>query len=114
MDEIFGSENFVSLITVRKTAGLGTEGLPAVTDFLVWYAADRNVLKVRSLFRAKELEDDPNYTSIQLADGFERRMQSDERRNHDLLPNGARVFRSQILLAAGRTPSPASSRRRLS
>lgn len=105
LDEVFGSENFISLITVRKTAGLGTTGLPAVTDYLVWYGRDSEQTKLRSLFKYKELEDDPNYTSVLLPDGAERRMSADERSNHSLLPEGARVFRSQILLAAGRTPS---------
>jgi adenine-specific DNA-methyltransferase len=105
LDEVFGSENFVSLITVRKTAGLGTEGLPAVTDFLVWYAKDGERVKSRSLFRHKQLQNDPNYTYLRLLDGTERRMEAVERSDHALLPSGARVFRSQILLAAGRTPS---------
>jgi adenine-specific DNA-methyltransferase len=105
MDEVFGSENFMRLITVRKTAGLGTSGLPAVTDFLVWYARNGEAVKVRSLFRHKELEDDPNYTYIRLRNGEERRMQPGERSDHSALPSGARVFRTQILLSAGRTLS---------
>ena len=105
LDEIYGSENFVSQVTIRKTAGLGTTSLPAVTDYLLWYGKDRESTKIHGLFRRKELEDDPNYTYIHLPDGRERRMTSKERGDHTLLPPGARVFRSQILLAAGRTPS---------
>lgn len=105
MDEVFGSENFVSLITFKKTAGLGTVGLPAVTDFVIWYALNAEMVKTRSLFRAKELEDDPNYTYIRLPDGTEQRMTRSERGDHSSLPDGAQIFRSQILLAAGRTPS---------
>jgi adenine-specific DNA-methyltransferase len=105
MDEVFGSNNFVSLITFKKTAGLGTVSLPAVTDFVIWYALNAEAVKTRSLFRAKELEDDPNYTYIRLSNGTERRMTRAERSDHSTLPDGAQVFRSQILLAAGRTPS---------
>jgi adenine-specific DNA-methyltransferase len=105
LDEVFGTENFVSQITIRKTAGLGTTSLPAVVDYLLWYGTNREQTKVHSLFRPKELEDDPNYTYIHLADGQERRMTTEERGDHSMLPRGARVFRSQILLAAGRTPS---------
>ncbi|MEJ7655373.1 MAG: site-specific DNA-methyltransferase, partial [Chloroflexia bacterium] len=105
LDEVFSSENFVSLITVRKTAGLGTAGLPAVTDFIAWYARDRDYMKTRSLFRHKELQHDPNYTYVRLSDGTERRMEPEERQDHSLLPERVRIFRSQILLAAGRTPS---------
>lgn len=105
MDEVFGSENFVSLITFKKTAGLGSSGLAAVADFVIWFAKDKERAKVRTIFRPKALEDDPNYTSVLLSTGEERRMSSAERSDHRLLPDGARVFRSQILLAAGRTPS---------
>lgn len=105
MDEVLGSENFVSIITIRKTAGLGTAGLPAVTDFILWYAKDRELVKVRSLYKRKRLENDPNYTSIAFPTGAERRMTAIERADHSRLPEGARIFRSQILLSAGRTES---------
>jgi adenine-specific DNA-methyltransferase len=38
MDEVFGSENFVSLITFRKTTAATAEYLPGVVDYLIWYA----------------------------------------------------------------------------
>ena len=41
MDEVFGSENFVSLITVRTAAGLGADVLQNVSDFVLWYARKR-------------------------------------------------------------------------
>src|SRR3989339_1869767 len=36
MDEVFDSANFVSIITVKKTTGLGTDYLKGVADYLVW------------------------------------------------------------------------------
>src|SRR5665647_2396463 len=38
MDEVFGSENFVSLIAFRKTTVQATELLTTMDDFLLWYA----------------------------------------------------------------------------
>ena len=38
MDEVFGSENFVSQILFRKTGGLKSRGLASVGDYLLWYA----------------------------------------------------------------------------
>jgi adenine-specific DNA-methyltransferase len=60
LDEVFGSENFVSLISFRTTSGAGsfaggTKVLPSVNDFIVWYARDLPSVKYRQLFRAKEL-----------------------------------------------------------
>jgi len=47
MDEILGSENFFSLITVRKTGGLGSSGLTTISDFIIWYAKNKECVKFR-------------------------------------------------------------------
>jgi adenine-specific DNA-methyltransferase len=54
MDEVFGSENFVSLISFKKTSGAGspsggTDVLPSVADYLLWYAKDSAQVKYRPL-----------------------------------------------------------------
>jgi adenine-specific DNA-methyltransferase len=59
MDEVFGSENFCSLITFKKTSGAGsfsggTNVLAAVSDYLVWYCRSIEHIKYRPLFRGKE------------------------------------------------------------
>ncbi len=105
MDEVFGSENFRSIITIKKTAGLGTDSIPAVTDFVLWYANYIEQNKVRPLYLPKELEGDAAYAFVQLPDGTRRRMTSEERSDHTNLPQGSRVYRNQILLSAGRTES---------
>src|ERR1700722_14581659 len=53
LDEVFGSENFLSQIVVQKTGGLGPSGLKAVVDYLLWYAKDAQHYKYRQLFRDK-------------------------------------------------------------
>lgn len=53
LDEVFGSENFSSLITVRKTGGLGSGGLTGVADFILWYSKDKQRMKFRSLYTEK-------------------------------------------------------------
>ena len=40
MDEVFGSENFVSLITFKKTGGQTSNLLAPVSDYIIWYAKD--------------------------------------------------------------------------
>ena len=59
LDEVFGSENFVSIITVRKTGSVSSpdarlNSLATIGDFLVWYAKDKKLLKYRQLFSDKE------------------------------------------------------------
>ncbi|MCS1411312.1 MAG: Modification methylase DpnIIB [Verrucomicrobia subdivision 3 bacterium] len=53
MDEVFGEENFFSLITVRKTGGLGSAGLTGISDFVVWYAKSIDSVKYRNLLQHK-------------------------------------------------------------
>ena len=58
MDEVFGNQNFVSLITLTKTTGagspeIGTTTLPGVSDFIVWYGKEKSKLKYRQLHKEK-------------------------------------------------------------
>ncbi len=53
MDEVFGSENFVSLITVSKTSGLGEQYLDCIADYIIWYGKNKDSLKYRPLFNEK-------------------------------------------------------------
>ena len=53
MDEVFGEENFVSLITFVKTANTSSIFLPNVADFILWYARSKTTLKYRTLWREK-------------------------------------------------------------
>ena len=44
MEEVFGSANCVSVITLEKTSGSTQNFIPSVTDYVMWYARDiRNV-----------------------------------------------------------------------
>ncbi|MFM8299376.1 MAG: DNA methyltransferase, partial [Microcystis aeruginosa] len=63
MDEVFGGENFVSFITVRKTLPLGSSGLAGISDYLIWYAKDKEIHKYNQLYVRKDIENSP-YTSL--------------------------------------------------
>lgn len=76
LDEIFGSENFVSQITLKKTTGAGspsgtTDVLASVCDFVLWYARARSAVKYRRLYRPKRPGETgaTQYTYRELADG---------------------------------------------
>jgi adenine-specific DNA-methyltransferase len=45
MDEVCGADNFLSVITVKKTTSASSELLPGVNDFLLWYARDKDRVK---------------------------------------------------------------------
>jgi adenine-specific DNA-methyltransferase len=95
MDEVFGSENFVSLISFAKTTGSTGDYLPGTTDHLVFYARDIERLKYHQPHVAKSIESETGgpYSWVELSDGTRRRMTPDERANPQRLPVGARVYR---------------------
>jgi len=102
MDEVFGKENFVSLITFRKKTGpLGAELLPQISDYLIWYGKDISTLKFRKLYRNREVEGDSIWSFVELPDGTRRKMSPEEVGKHTLLPNAARIFRRRTLSPAG-------------
>jgi len=59
MDEIFGEENFVSLITVWKTSSQTSSNLPSTSDYVLWYGKTLTKLKFRPLLKKKS-PDDPS------------------------------------------------------
>jgi adenine-specific DNA-methyltransferase len=99
MDEVFGDENFITIITVKKTAGLGKGLMAEVTDFVLWYAKSKESAKRRLLFTDKAPESDAAYSLIKETVGHFRRIANNE--TVDIND----YARFQILLAAGRTPS---------
>ncbi len=50
LDEVFGPDNFVNLITFRKRTNATATYLGQVNDYLIWYAKSHKHLKYRQLF----------------------------------------------------------------
>ena len=55
IDEVFGSENFVSSITVKKSGSTPSKQIANVTDHLLWYARSKEMVRFRRLFQEKNL-----------------------------------------------------------
>ncbi len=53
MDEVFGEENYLSLIGFAKTSGSTEEYLGQTTDYLLWYCKDKPKVKYRRAFKMK-------------------------------------------------------------
>lgn len=77
MDEVFGEENFVSQIFVKKTTGAGSPAKllspPEVGDYLVWYSkSGKERMKYREQFMPKEFggEGSTGYKNFELKNGF--------------------------------------------
>ncbi len=95
MDEVFGAENFCSLIAYATTTTTTGRLIPGTNDYIAWYAKDATAAKYRQLYLLKSVGGDggSNYTSIELPDGSRRKMSTRERQLLDPLPEGSRPFR---------------------
>lgn len=94
LDEVFGSENFISLITTKKSGGLSSDTISNIADYIIWYAKDKEVVKVRHLFVSKKLTEGVGlrYNRVELNDGTIRPIKIEEQLNPSLLPQGAKIF----------------------
>ena len=92
MDEIFGSENFVSLITFKKTGGQTSNLLSPVSDYLIWYARDISNIKYRQIYVETKVGEGrgigERYTNAMLTGGEIVRATDGK-----ALPDGARYIR---------------------
>lgn len=95
LDEVFGPDNFVAVITFSKTSGSTSEFLPTTTDYLLWYARDRVQVKYHPIYLEKTVggEGGKAYTRVELPDGTRRSMTAAERTDPSLLPAGSRIYR---------------------
>ena len=104
MDEVFGSENFVSQIVYKKTSGAGSPNEllapPSVCDFILWYAKEASLVKYRKLMVKKttDCNGGENYTKIELENGERMTIKEWETINGKVLdlsnrPKGSKLYR---------------------
>ncbi|MHB9030182.1 MAG: DNA methyltransferase, partial [Candidatus Latescibacterota bacterium] len=94
LDEVFGDENFVSLIPFQKTSGQTTSSLPPVCDYLVWYTKNKVALKFRQPWiEKKETSELGTFRWIEEPTGLCRRLSADELRSPESEAEG-RMFRA--------------------
>lgn len=95
LDEVFGRSNFCSIITFAKTTSQTDNRLASVSDYLIWYARDRGIMKYRQLYKAKEIgaEGVSAYKRVHEPSGEVRPIRSEELSGDEPLPNGARLGR---------------------
>ena len=104
MDEVFGEDNFVSLVQVQKTGSQAGNLLANTVDFLVWFAKSRADAKYRQLYDERIVGhvSSDRYDQIELKTGGERRLSKDEIQRLVAIPVG-RIFRHTSLISSGRS-----------
>jgi len=62
LDEVFGVENFISSITIRKTTSDSSEFIGSTCDFVVWYAKSRKSAKAHTIWTQRSDGAESRYT----------------------------------------------------
>jgi adenine-specific DNA-methyltransferase len=104
MDEVFGSENLVSLIAVTKTSGLQSgSSLPTILDYVVHYGRNKELIKFRPLYidKSAETESASEYFNVEDINLNRRAMTKEERTGGRPLAPGLRPFRLSDLTKPG-------------
>jgi len=94
MDEVFGDDNFLALIVVKKTSAPTDKFVPTVSDFIVWYAKSKNFAKYRQLNLTKGVGEvgGSQYVWIEDEDGLERKLSKEERAFPNIVPKNGKIF----------------------
>ena len=105
MDEVFGDENFISLISFRTSVPLGATFVPGIVNYIIWYGKNRESTKFHRLFSERDPRQETRYSFVQLETGTYRRITTSERSHTASLDKKFRLFVAENLNSAGRTES---------
>jgi adenine-specific DNA-methyltransferase len=94
MDEVFGDRNFISLITTKKSGGMGQAYIDNISDYILWYAKDGTAAKYRPAYYEKDLRQGAGarYRSVQAIDGTIRPLKPTEATGEQALADVEKVF----------------------
>jgi adenine-specific DNA-methyltransferase len=113
MDEIYGSECFVSLVNFATTTSQTSKVLPTTTDYLLWYCRCLSGLKYHTIYMDKNAGEDggTGYTWIELQDGTRRPATIEEISTPSKRPAVSRMFMTGDLTSQrqGRPSGPGSA-----
>ena len=96
LDEVFGSENFISQIVFSKTSSATAENLATVNDYIIWYAKSKDSVKFRPIFIERPTPfDDPEskYDQVELSDNQRRALSAEEKSGENSLPDDSKPYR---------------------
>lgn len=103
LDEVFGPENFISLIAVQTTTGFETNFLGNMSDYVLWYARDKSLCKSRSPFYKKEFVlGEGNAKWLLMEDFSYRGVTAAEKRGEANIPAAALPYSPGDLASQGR------------
>ena len=103
MDEVFGSQQFRSIVAFRTTTGKASAGLDVTCDFVLWYSRSERY-RVNQLYTSRTPDDDQNLRSIEWHDGL-RQSFPDSTSINDAAQRGGRVWRQNPITSQSASDS---------
>lgn len=94
LDEIFGADNFISMVSYSTTGGFSSSTLSRTGDYVVWYAKSRPQIKYNQLFIEKSEAEAvaEAYDQIELHSGSRRAIAKEEKSDPSRLGKIGRAF----------------------
>ena len=107
LDEVFGSDNFISEIIFLKTSSQTSKYLPPANDYLLWYTKNGQQAKYRELFkpRAKEYAD-AAYNYFESVDGSVTKLTDSQLQDDMYLLSGRRFRVDNLTSQSGPGDTP--------
>jgi adenine-specific DNA-methyltransferase len=113
LDEVLGPENFVSLITFKKSSSATERYLASTSDYILWFAKKIDFLKYRPVKKIKALDADgaDAYRLHEFVPGHWRTLTPAEIQEAAKDPEQFRILRLQILTSQrqGRDTGPSGA-----
>jgi adenine-specific DNA-methyltransferase len=101
MDEVFGSDNFITQLIFKKTGSMSGSFISGIADTILWYGKNKDLTKFRELKIERPKESaDSGFPMIELEDGTNRRLTKNEFEGVDNIPKGRR-FQTSPVMSAG-------------
>ena len=86
MDEIFGEDNYISLLSFKKTSSLTSDFISNNYDYIVWYSKNKVIAKYKNILIKKGYESELGfYSYIEKLDGTRRKINEGESVSPNLL-----------------------------
>ncbi|HHJ19287.1 MAG TPA: site-specific DNA-methyltransferase [Gammaproteobacteria bacterium] len=107
MDEVFGENNFVSLISIQTTTGFKTNYIGNIADYILWYSKDKTQGKSHSPLYEKEFNlGEGNARWLLFEDFSYRGVSASEKRGETAIPEGAIPYKPDNIISQGKAKDP--------
>ena len=107
MDEVFGADNFVSILSIQTTSGFETSWIGNVCDYIIWFSKDKGAGRAKPLRYRKEFElGEGNAKWLRFPDFSYRGVKAAERRGEVEVPDNAVPYKPDNLISQDRSREP--------